>query len=65
MASHHFSQFSGYTPCGSNDTAAKTLYVTLQDHMIKGTGDFMKVKSSLHIPTLEKLIALDIVLMNI
>ena len=42
----------------------KYFYVTLQDHMIKGFGDFMERNSSLYIPTLPKLIAIDIVLMD-
>ena len=32
--------------------------------MIKGSGDFMEENSSLYIPTLPKLIAIDIVLMS-
>ena len=51
--------------CGSSDTAAKIFYVTLQDYVIKGSGDFMEGNSSLHIPILPKLIVIDIVLMHI
>ena len=39
--------------------------MTLQDHLIKGSGDFMEQNSSLYIPTLPKLIAIDIVLVDI
>ena len=52
-------------PYGSCGIAAKIVYVTLQDHVIKGSGDFIKRNSALHIPTLPNLIAIDIVLMNI
>ena len=38
--------------------------MTLQNHAIKGSGDFMEGNSSLYIPTLPKLIAIDIVLMD-
>ena len=62
MVSHHFAKFSGHRPFGSSDTAAKILYVILQD-LIKVSGDFMEGTSSLHIPTLPKLIAISIVLM--
>ena len=36
--------------------------MTLQDHVMKKFGDFMKGNSSLYIPILSKLIAIDIVL---
>ena len=65
IVSHHFGTFSGHMPYGSCGIAAKIVYVTLQDHVIKGSGDFIKRNSALHIPTLPNLIAIDIVLMNI
>ena len=55
----------GHRLCGSSDTAAKIVCMTLQVHVIKGSGDFMEGISSLHVPTLPKLIAMDIVLMDI
>ena len=36
----------------------------LQDHVIKGSGNFMEGNSSLYIPNMPKLIAKDIVLMD-
>ena len=59
-----FAKFCDHSPCGSSDTAAKIVYVTLQDHVIKGSGDFMEGNASLYIPTLPKLIAIDVVLMD-
>ena len=56
--SHHSAKFCGLTSCGNSDTsdtAAKIVYVTLQDHIIKESGDFMKGKPSLYVPTLPKL----------
>ena len=41
------------------------LYVTSQDHVINGSSDFMEGNSSLYIPTLQKLIAVDILLIGI
>ena len=38
--------------------------MNFQDHVIKGSGDFMEGKSSLYIPTLPKLIVIDIALMD-
>ena len=57
--SHHFAKFRGYKPCGSSDTAARIIYMTLQDYVIKGSGNFMEGNSSLYIPTLPKLIDID------
>ena len=63
--SHTKSPFCGHRPCGSSDTAAKIVYMTLQDHVIKGFDDFMGRNSSLYIPTLSKLITINIVLMDV
>ena len=65
IVSDHFGKFSVLRPCFSCDAAAKIFYVTLQDHAMKGSGDFMKEYSLLYIPTLLKLIAIDIVEMDI
>ena len=54
--------FSGPRPCSSSDTAAKIVYMALQDHVIKRSGDFMNRNSLFYIPTLPVLIAIDIVL---
>ena len=65
IVSHNFAKFSGHRPCGSSDAAAKIIFVTLQVHVIKGSGDFMKGNSSLYTSTLPKLIAIDIELMDV
>ena len=65
IVSHHLSKFSEHRPCGTSDTTAIILYVTLQNHVIKGSGDFVEGNSSLCIPALPKLTALDIALMDI
>ena len=54
IVSHHFTKFGGHRLCGGSDTTAKIIYKTLQDHMIKGYGDFV-----------EGLVAIDIVLIDI
>ena len=65
IVSYHFAKFNGNRSCGSSDTAAKIFYVTLQYHVIKGSGEFMGGNSSLYITTLTKLTRTDIVLMDI
>ena len=50
-----FAKFSDHRPCGSSNRAARIFCVTLQDHVIKGSGDFMEGNSSLHIPTPPKI----------
>ena len=50
IVSHHFPKFCGHMPCGSSDTAAKIVYMTFQDHVLKGLDDFMEGSSSLTIP---------------
>ena len=64
IVSHHYAKFIDHRPCGSSDIAAKIFYVTLQDYMIKGSGDFMKRNSLMYIHTLPKLTAIDFVLMD-
>ena len=44
--------------CGSSDTATQIVYVILQGYVIEESGDSIEGKSSLHIPTLAKLIML-------
>ena len=39
--------------------------MTLQDHVIKGSGDFMETDSTLYIPILPKLTAIYIVLLDV
>ena len=65
IVSHHLANFRGLRPCSSIDTASKIFYVTLKDHVIKGSGDFIEGNSSLYIPTLPKLKVIAIVLMDI
>ena len=65
IVSHHFPKFCGHRLCGSSNTAPKIVYISLQDHVIKGSGDFMEGNPSLYTPTLPKLIAIDIMLMVI
>ena len=65
IVSYHFAKFSGHRPCRSSAKTTKILYVTSQDHVINGSSDFMEGNSSLYIPTLQKLIAVDILLIGI
>ena len=63
MLSQRFAKFCGHRPCGNSDTWAKIAYMTLQNHVNKGSGEFMEAKL-LYIPTLPKLTAIGIVLMD-
>ena len=65
IASHLFVKYSCHRPGGSSDTAAKIVYMILQEHMIKGTGDFMEESSLLYTPSLPRLIPIDVDLMDI
>ena len=56
IVSHHWLKFFVLRPC---DTESNIVYMTLQDHMIKGSGDFIEGNSSLYIPILLKLTAID------
>ena len=52
-------------PYGSNDTAAKVFFMTLNDQMIKQSGEFVEGNSFMYIPTGTKFIERDIVLIDI
>ena len=45
MVSHQLTTFSGHRRSGSSDTEADIFYMTLQDRMIKRSGDFMEGNS--------------------
>ena len=51
--------------CCCSDTAAQIFYVAFQEHVVKGSGDFMEGNSSLYVPTLSILMVIDTVLMDI
>ena len=57
-------KFCGHRSFCGSDAAVKIVHMTFQDQMIKGSGKFMEGNSSLYVPTLPKLIAMDIVLMD-
>ena len=56
IVSHRFSKFTGHRPCGSSAAAAKIVYVTLQDHLIKVSVIFMEGNSSFYIPCQDRMI---------
>ena len=51
--------------CGSRDIADLNFHLILQDLLIKGYSDFMEGSSSRYIPTLPRLVAVDIVEVDI
>ena len=63
--SHHLAKFGGYRRCGSRDITDLLFHVAFQDPVIKGTWDLMEGSYSLYIPTLPKLVAIDILVLHI
>ena len=51
LITHHFAKVDGYRACGSRDITYLIFHVTLQDHVIKGSCDFMEGSSSLYATT--------------
>ena len=47
---HDPAKFGSHTPCGSRDKTDLIFHLTLRGHLTKGSYDFMKVSSSLHVP---------------
>ena len=57
--------FNGQRPCSSRDITYLICHVTLQDHVIKGSCDFMEGSSSLYVTTMLCLVAINIVVVEI
>ena len=60
---HHFVKFSSHRPCGSSDTIAKKVNVTLQDYVT--TRLYGKKLLTVYLHPVTKLIAIEIVLVDI
>ena len=41
MLNHHPAKFGGYKQCGDGDIMALVFHMILEDHMIKGSSDFI------------------------
>ena len=41
MVSHHLAKFIRHRHCGSGDLAVLAFHVILQDHVVKGSCDFI------------------------
>ena len=65
MVIKHPAKFGGRGHCGSGDTAHLICHVTLQDHPIKESCNFMKKSSLLYATTLSGLAAIAIVVSEI
>ena len=63
--SHHLAMFGGHWSSASEDIKFLIRNVTLQDHMIQGSSNFMSVSSSWYIITLPDLMAIGIVVVDI
>ena len=55
---NHPANFGGCGHCGSGDITYLICYVTLQDHEIKRSCDFLEISSSLYVTTLPSLEAI-------
>ena len=60
MVTHHLVKFNDIMSCGSRDMTYLIYHVTLQDHVIKGSSDFMEKSSSWSVTTLSGLVAIDV-----
>ena len=49
-------KFGGPSHCGSGDTILYIFHVILQDHLIKGSSDFMEGSYSLNVTNLPSLV---------
>ena len=63
--SHHFAIFCGHWFSASGDIKYLTFYVTLLNHLIEGSCNFLSGSSSWHVPTLPSLVAIGIVVVEI
>ena len=63
--SHHLAIFYGHWSSASGDTKYLTSHVTLQNHVIEGSSNFMSVSSSWYITTLPSLKGIGIVVVEI
>ena len=52
-------------PCGSRSITNLVFYVTLQEHVMEGSGDFIEGSSFLYIPSLPSSVAIGIVVVHI
>ena len=61
---HHITKLNGHRPCISRDITYLICHVNLQDHMIKGSCDFIEGSSSLYVTTLPGLVGTSIVVVG-
>ena len=64
IVAHHLAKFDGHRPCGRRNMYL-ICHVPLQDHVIKGSCDFMEGHSSLYVITLPNLVAIVAVVVEI
>ena len=65
MVSHYLAMFGGLWSSASEDTRFLICNVTLQNHMIQGSRNFISASSSWYIITLPDLMAIGIVIVEI
>ena len=65
IVTHHRIKFNSHKPCGSSDIKYIICDVILQDHVIKGSCDYIEGSSSLYVTALLSLVPVVIVVVEI
>ena len=65
MASHQFAKFGGYRHCDSENIMILGYHVISQDHIIKGSCDFIGRNPSRYVMILPSLVAIGTVVVEI
>lgn len=65
ILSNHFARFGGHRPRCSRNITDLIFHVILQNHVIKELCEVMEQSHPLHIPTLSRLVATGIVVVEI
>ena len=65
MTCNHPAKFGGCSHCDIGDTTYSIFHLTLQDHTIKGSRDFMEGSYSLYVTILPDLVAIDFMVVEI
>ena len=56
--SYHPANFGGHRQCGSGDIMVLVCHVISQDHLINGSSDFVRRSTSKQVTTLQNLVAI-------
>ena len=65
LVTHYLAKFNDHMLCHSKDITYLICHVTLQDHEIKESSDFIEGSSSLYVTILPSLVAVVILIVDI